>query len=320
MALKVTEVFENTVYNVGKDLLKENVEIFNGHSNGAIKISETSIIGDFAQSVNMTLGADSIVKSRNPYGVNTLTAKEFNRVTDNIVKLGLGIHPIKWTKAEFNWVKQNPELAGVQIGRKMANDTLKTMAEYALGSLATCLSNNSSIKLTIQNSTALSHNHFIQALRPMGDQFNEIALYVIPSTMYFELLNTTFGNAERLWNFGNLAIMRTALGHNFLITDNAGLKNASTSVYGLGLKRNSAIIGMEDDFNSVVVDVAGQENLGKIYQAEWTSALKITNRRYKTSDSMNGLTYSQLTNNANWETISTDVKDETGVVIEKLLS
>lgn len=320
MGLTQTEVFENTLYKAGKDLLRENVEIFNGFSNGAIVLSESSIIGDFSQNVNVVLGSENIVKSRNPYANNTLTSKTFNRVIDNTVKLGLGTHPIEWTYAYFNWVKQNPELAGVQIARKLANDTLKTMLEYALGSLATCLNQNSKIKRTVANSSQLSHNDFVQALAPLGDQFNDVVLYVIPSQMYFELLNTTFNNSQNLWEFGNFTVMRTALGQNFLITDNSGLRNSTTSLYGLGLKQNSAVVGMETDYIAKVAPVMQKENLGEIFQAEWTSSLRIANRRYKTGNSMNGLTYAQLTSSSNWETISSEVKDETGVIIEKLLS
>lgn len=318
MALNVTEVFENTVYNVGQDLLKENVDVFNGHSNGAIVLSSQSIQGDFAQSMNLTLGKD-LVKSRNPYAQTDLTDKGFARQKDNIVKLGMGLNPISWTNSEFNWVKQNPELAGAKIGRAMAQQTMQRMAEFAIGSVATCLNQNAKLKRNIAVGKTISHNDFVQALSVMGDQFNSVELYVIHSATYFALLNTTFQNSERLWDFGNFAVMRTALGHKFLITDNKGLLNADTERYSLGLKRGSVLVGTEQDFAQAIDTITGKENLAYRYQAEWTSALKVANRRYKTSDAMNGLSYSAVTNTANWETISSDVKDETGVVIvEKL--
>lgn len=322
-ALKATEVFESTVYNVGKDLLSENVEIFNQHSNGAIVLSPQSIQGDFAQSLDVTLGKD-LVKSRNPYEQKNLEDKHFSRTVDNIVKLGMGLNPISWTNAEFNWVKQNPELAGVKIGRAMAQQSMQRMAEFAIGSLATCLSSNEKVKRTVEKGSTIGHNDFIQAIAPMGDQFNSIELYVIHSMTYFELLQTTFFNAENLWDFGNFTVMRTALGHKFLITDNKGLLNKTgdtlNSIYSLGLKKGSAFVGTEDDFAQATVSLTGMENLAYRYQAEWTSALKIANRRYKTNTTLNGLTYAAVTNSSNWETISSDVKDETGVVIAKKLT
>lgn len=316
-ALKATEVFESTVYNVGKDLLNENVEIFNEHSNGAIVLSAQSIQGDFAQSLDVTLGKD-LVKSRNPYMQTALTDKHFSRTVDNIVKLGMGLNPISWTNAEFNWVKQNPELAGVKIGRAMAQQSMQRMAEFAIGSLATCLNKTNAVKREVAVGSTISHNDFIQAIAPMGDQFNSIELYVIHSMTYFELLSTTFFNAENLWDFGNFTVMRTALGHKFLITDNKGLVNTTgKEVYSLGLKKGSALVGTEQDFAQATVPLTGMENLAYRYQAEWTSALKIANHKYKTNDSMNGLTYAEVTNGANWDKISSDAKDETGVVIAK---
>ncbi|HHV6411769.1 TPA: major capsid protein [Haemophilus influenzae] len=316
-ALKAIEVFESTVYNVGKDLLSENVEVFNQHSNGAIVLSPQSIQGDFAQSLDVTLGKD-LVKSRNPYEQTDLTDKHFSRTVDNIVKLGMGLNPISWTNAEFNWVKQNPSLAGVKIGRAMAQQSMKSMAEFAIGSLATCLNKTNTVKREVAVGSTISHNDFIQAIAPMGDQFNSIELYVIHSMTYFELLSTTFFNAENLWDFGNFTVMRTALGHKFLITDNKGLVNTTgKEVYSLGLKKGSALVGTENDFAQATVALTGKENLAYRYQAEWTSALKIANHKYKTNDSMNGLTYAQVTNGANWDKISSDAKDETGVVIAK---
>lgn len=319
MALNQIDVFEKTIYGSATDILKENVAVFNQNSNGAIRLSNMSIVGDFAQQLDLMLG-ESIIKSRNPYANTELTAKEFTRVKDNVVKLAFGTHPVTWTNAEFNWVKQNPELAGVKIGRKLANDVMQTMAEFAIGSVATALASNTAVKTVVENATPLSHNHFVQALAPMGDQFNTIALYVIHSKTYFQLLETTFKNAERLWDFGNYAVMRTAIGQHFLITDNKGLLNASTSVYSLGLKPNSVVVGTEADFDQHTEKHGGKENLYYTYQAEWTSGLKIANRRYKTADGMNGLTYANVTTASNWEKISNNVKDETGVVIEKKLA
>lgn len=313
MALTAIEVFENTVYGVGKDLITENVEVFNGNSKGAIVLSSKSIQGDFEQMMDLTLGQD-LIKSRNPYANNDLTAKNFNRVKDNIVKLGLGLNPIEWTNAEFNWVKQNPEIAGVKIARAMANQTAKYMADVAIGAVVTCLNSNTAVKTTIPNTRKLDHNDLIQAIRPMGDQFNSVELYLMHSTQYFDLLGTTFKNAERLFDFGGITIMRNALGQTFLITDNKSLTSTQED-YTVGLKKGSVLVGHEQDFDSVYDKHGGKENIRHTFQAEWTSSLKVNNYRYKTSDTMNGLTFSAITTANNWERISNNVKDETGVII-----
>lgn len=313
MALTAIETFENTVYKVGQTLINENVDLFNGASNNAIVLSGKSIQGDFEQTMNLVLGQD-LIKSRNPYANNTLTPKGFSRVKDNIVKLGLGLNPIEWTNAEFNWVKQNPEVAGVQIGRAMANQSTKYMAEVAVGAVVTCLNSNNAVKTTVPNSRKLDHNDLIQAIRPMGDQFGSVALYLMHSTQYFDLLGTTFKNAERLFDFDGIAVMRTALGQHFLITDNKALTSTSAD-YTVGLKKGSVQVGYNQDFAGATMDVLLKENLGKVYQAEWTSSLKVANYRYKTTDTMNGLSYSAITTAGNWERISNAVKDETGVII-----
>ena len=165
MSLTALEVFERTVYGTGQELIKENVQVFNGSSKGAIVLGTKSILGDFEQSMDLILGQD-LIKSRNPYADNALTAKGFSRVKDNAVKMGLGMHPIEWTHDEFNWVKQNPELAGVKIGRAMADQTTKYMAEVAIGALVTCLNSNNAVKSTIPN-TAKFNRIVCNALKPI---------------------------------------------------------------------------------------------------------------------------------------------------------
>lgn len=315
MALTAMEVFERTVYDTSQELIKENVEVFNSHSKGAIVLGTKSIIGDFEQSMNLVLGQD-LIKSRNPYAKNELEAKGFSRVKDNAVKMGLGIYPIEWTHAEFNWVKQNPELAGVKIGRAVSDQTTKYMAEVAIGALATCLNSNEKVKTTVGTGSTLSHLDLIKAVKPMGDQYNSIELFVMHSSQYFDLVETTFNNAENLWDFGGITIMRNALGQTFLITDNKALVTGNDT-YTLGLKKNSVFVGYEEDFVSEIEPLTGKENLGKRFQAEWTSTLKVSNYRYKTTDTMNGLSYSAVTTAANWERISEKEKDETGVIIVK---
>lgn len=313
MGLTAVQVFENTVYKVGKELLRENVEVFNGSSQGAIVLSNKSIQGDFEQTLDLVLGGD-LIKSRNPYADNSLTAKGFDRVKDNIVKLGFGTNPVQWTNAEFNWVKQDPSLAGAKIGRAIAQQTAKAMAEFAIGAVATCLNSNTQVKYEIPNTRKLTHLDLIQAIRPMGDQMNSIQLYIMHSTQYFDLLETTFKNAERLFDFAGITIMRNALGQTFLITDNKAL-TTNQADYTLGLKKGSVLVGMESDYDSVYQKHGGKENIVHTFQSEWTSSLKVSNYRFKTSDAMNGLNYGMITTASNWERIDSDKKAETGVIV-----
>lgn len=313
MALNAIEVFENTVYGIGQELIKENVEVFNGNSQGAIVLSANSIVGDFSQTVDSILGQD-LIKSRNPYVQTPLTEKGFSRRLDNAVKMALGLNPISWTAAEFNWVKQDPRLAGAKIARAMSQQTVKYMAECAIGSLVTCLNSNSAIKYTIPNTDKIGHLDLIKSVKPMGDQHSEVKLFVMHSNQYFDLIETTFKNAERLFEFGGIVVMRTTLGQTFLITDNSALTSTGAD-YTLGLKQGSVFVGLNEDFVQNTNPINGEENIRYVYQAEWTTSLKVNNYRYKTSDTMNGLSYSAITTAANWEQVSNRVKDETGIII-----
>lgn len=314
MGLTAVQVFEKTVYGSAKDILLENVNVFNGHSDGAIVLSEKSIQGDFEQTMDVILGGD-IVKARNPYADTALTAKHFDRVKGNTVKLGLGTYPIEWTSAEFDWVLQNPAIAGVKIGRTIANQTMKLFAELAIGAVATCLNSNSKVKTEVPNGTKLSHLDLIKCMRPMGDQMSAVRLFVMHSSQYYDLLETTFKNAERLFDFAGITVMRNALGQKFLITDNSSLRTTSAD-YVLGLKKGSVMVGVESQMRSVFNSFGGNENIKHTFQSEWASALSVANYRYKTSDTMNGLSKSAITTASNWERINTtDPKAETGVII-----
>ncbi len=67
------------------------------------------------------------------------------------------------------------------------------------------------------------------------------------SSQYFDLVETTFNNAENLWDFGGVTIMRNALGQTFLITDNKALVH-NKDTYTLGLKKKFCICGLRRRF------------------------------------------------------------------------
>ncbi|MDF7762227.1 major capsid protein, partial [Kosakonia cowanii] len=87
--------------------------------------------------------------------------------------------------------------------------------------------------------------------------YNSIELFVLHSNQYFELLETTFKNAERLFAFGGISIMRNALGQTFLITDNKSLVTTEAD-YTLGLKKGSVFVGYEQDYEAEIVPIVGK--------------------------------------------------------------
>lgn len=315
-----TDVFEQTIYTIVQQLLTENCEIFNANSNGAIRMSHSSILGEFERMMNLRAGSANSVKPRNPYSEDAVQSRRFERVEDNIIKTLWYFDPYKWTGTEFNMVKQNVDEATGIIARKWAQDLLKVNAQYSLAALHTVISGDNRLVKTVPSNGLITHAALVDGLRAMGDQYGDIELFVMSSKHYFDLLQTTFANAERLFQFGNVAIHQTATGQRFLITDVEGLVDSTGKKHSaLGLKRGAITISTGENYDSVLEKKGSEQNIFWTMQAQCDGSMNIMNHRFKNPKSIyasNGtLDLAKITSLANWEKVDDNVKLQPGVCV-----
>lgn len=280
----------------------------------------SSIQGEFERIMNVRAGGGNSVKPRNPYSEDVVATRRFERVEDNIIKTLWYFEPFKWTSTEFNLVKQNVDQAAGMIAKKWAQDLIKVNAQYSLSALHTVITGDARLVKTIANNGLISHAALVDGLRAMGDQYADIELFVMSSKHYFDLLQTTFANAERLFQFGNVAIHQTATGQRFLVTDVDGLIDKTSKKHtALGLKRGAITISTGENYDSVFRKGDSEQNIFNVMQAQCDGSINIMNHRYKNPKSIyasNGvLDLAKITSYANWEKVDDNVKLQPGVAV-----
>lgn len=139
MALSDLAVFSEFVYTAQTEILRDNVNLFNGASRGAIILRAVEHTGDYSDSVHWAK-ISGLVRRRNPYGSGAVTPKNLAHLVDTMVKVAAGTPPVNIDPGMFEWINRSPEEAGAVIGQQLAIDTLSDMLNTGLMAAVAALS------------------------------------------------------------------------------------------------------------------------------------------------------------------------------------
>ena len=83
------------------------------------------------------------------------------------------------------------------------------------------------------------------------------------------LFANALANTERLFAYDGVNVVRDPFGRVFVVTDSPALVNSGVYTT-LGLVENAVVVNDNNDFNAVMENRTGEENVRTIYQAEWS--------------------------------------------------
>lgn len=281
MALSDLAVFTEFAYNTATLAVTQQVALFNEASAGAITLVSADHIGDFADEA-FWAQLNGTVRRRNPYGSGDIPQISLSMLTDTMVKIAAGTPTIRMDPGQFNWIKQNPEIAGVKIGQKLAVDMVNDMFNVAVLALLTSLSQVNGLIVDraanaggTANDRRAAYPMFNDAQAKFGDGYNRLSAWLMHSTPMFQLFGTQFQNSNQLFKFGDLGIVQDQFGRRIIVNDVPGLKIAGASgqpnkFITLGLTPGAARIEQQSDFTDNTDTTNGKENIVRTYQAEWS--------------------------------------------------
>lgn len=126
MALSDLAVFSEFVYTAQTEVLRQQIDLFNAASRGAIVLRPAQHVGDYSDTT-MWAKISGLVRRRNAYGSGAVTPKNLAMLVDTMVKVAAGTPPINIPPGQFLWIQKNPEEGGAVIGQQLAVDTLADM-------------------------------------------------------------------------------------------------------------------------------------------------------------------------------------------------
>lgn len=328
MALSDLAVYSEYAYSSMTEVLQQQIELFNAATGGALILQGAAHQGDFSDTAFFAKIAGGTVRRRNAYGSGAVAEKVLKHLEDTSVKVAAGTPPIRLDPGQFRWIQQNPEVAGAAMGQQMAVDTLADMLNTGLGATYAALAGESDVVLDV-TADATPANRVIswvnlnKAQALFGDRSSRIGVWLMHSTPMHTLYGSNLTNGERLFTYGTVNVLRDPFGKLLVMTDSEQLVDipggTDPNIYHvLGLTPGAVMIGQNNDFDAMEEGKTGDENLIRVYQAEWSYNVGVNGFAWDKTTGGKSPNDAALFTSANWDRYATDKKDLGGVVLEAL--
>ncbi len=323
MALSDLAVYSEYAYSAFSETLRQQVDLFNAATGGAIMLQSAAHQGDFSDVAFFAKVTGGLVRRRNAYGSGTVAEKVLKHLVDTSVKVAAGTPPVRLDPGQFRWIQQNPEVAGAAMGQQLAVDTMADMLNVGLGSVYSALSQVSDVVYDATANTNAADklptwNNLNNGQAKFGDQSSQIAAWIMHSTPMHKLYGSNLTNGERLFTYGTVNVVRDPFGKLLVMTDSPNLFAAGTpNVYHiLGLVPGGVLIGQNNDFDANEETKNGDENIIRTYQAEWSYNIGVKGFAWDKANGGKSPTDAALFTSTNWDKYATSHKDLAGVVVK----
>ncbi|AVJ48110.1 major head protein [Pseudomonas phage vB_PaeS_C1] len=323
MALSDLAVYSEYAYSAFSETLRQQVDLFNAATGGAIMLQSAAHQGDFSDVAFFAKVTGGLVRRRNAYGSGTVAEKVLKHLVDTSVKVAAGTPPVRLDPGQFRWIQQNPEVAGAAMGQQLAVDTMADMLNVGLGSVYSALSQVSDVVYDATANTDAADklptwNNLNNGQAKFGDQSSQIAAWIMHSTPMHKLYGSNLTNGERLFTYGTVNVVRDPFGKLLVMTDSPNLFAAGTpNVYHiLGLVPGGVLIGQNNDFDANEETKNGDENIIRTYQAEWSYNIGVKGFAWDKANGGKSPTDAALFTSTNWDKYATSHKDLAGVVVK----
>lgn len=322
MALSDLAVYSEYAYSSFTEVLQQQINLFNQASGGTIQLSAAAHQGDFSDVAFFAKIAGGTVRRRNAYGTGTVSEKTLAHLVDTMVKVAAGTPPIRIDPGQFRWIQQNPEIAGVALGQQLAVDTLADMLNTGLGATVAAMSGVAAVVTDVTAATApadkMSFINQATASAKFGDASNRVQAWVMHSKPMHDLYANALTNAERLFVYGTVNVLRDPFGRLLIMSDSPNLVVAgSPNVYNtLGLVPGAIMLDQNNDFDANEETKNGGENIIRTYQAEWSYELGIMGFSWDKANGGKSPNDAAILTGTNWDRYATSEKDLAGVLLK----
>lgn len=322
MALSDLAVFSETAYRAFTEIQRQQVELFNASTAGAITLSSGANQGDFNESAFFAKIAGGTVRRRDAYGSGAVAEKVMRHLTDVSVKVAAGTPPVRLDPGQFRWIQQNPEVAGAQLGQQIAADDMADKLNAALGATDAALSQVSAVVYDATGNVAPADlptwDNLLEGQAKFGDAASQIAVWVMHSTSMHKLHKGNLANGQNLFTYGTVNVIRDPFGKLLVMTDSPQLVvTGATPVYHiLGLVPGAVFVEQNNDFTANEEAKNGAENIVRTYQAEWSYNIGIKGFAWDKANGGKSPTNASLFTATNWDKYATSEKDLAGVLVK----
>jgi hypothetical protein len=322
MALSDLTVFNEQLFSLVTEILDQQVQLFNAATFGGIVLASKPFGGDYSDA-SFFVNTANLVRRRNPYGTGTISNKSLTTLIETMVKVAAGTPTLDLAPGQFNWIKQNPDLAAATWAKQMAPQILADMLNVAIGSVEAALAGVAGTNvfdatgLTTPADKMTIDNQLVGNSK-LGDRASEIRCWLMHSKPWFDLTRANAANTAILFKYDTVKVMSDPLGNPFVIADLPALVLAGTpNVYSsIGLQENGVAINTNDDYDQIVVEAVGDENIGRKMQSEWSYNVGVKGFTWDKVNGGHAPTDAALFTAGNWDKVATSFRDLAGVLVK----
>lgn len=310
------QVFNKQTYLAMTEYVAQDVEKFNQASAGAIQLVSNPFQGDFDIEASFKQ-IEGLVRRRNAYGTDPVAAKRLTQILDVAVKVAAGTPPIQYEKQQYLWIKQNPELAALMIGEQLGKAKIADMLNAGILAGASAIGGNTDA-VEGDGTGDATFRLLNKGSARMGDRSGAIRAWVMHSTTMHNLFDNALANAENLFRYDGVNVIRDPFGRLFVVTDSPALAVTTTgTIYNtLGLVEGGIVVNDSNDFNAELVPSTGKENIEYTYQAEWSYGVGVKGYAWDTANGGKSPTDTAIGTGTNWDKIATSIKDTAGILVK----
>ena len=324
MALSDLAVYSEYAYDAYTETLQQQINLFNAATGGAIVLQGAAHQGDFSDTAFFAKIAGGTVRRRNAYGSGAVSEKHLQQLVDTSVKVAAGTPPIRLDPGQFRWIQLNPEIAGAAMGQQLAVDSMADMLNVGLGCGYTALAQVPELVFdaTAGTDKSMSWQNMNNAASLFGDASSRIQAWIMHSAPMHKLYDKNLQNAERLFTYGTVNVMRDPFGKLLIMTDSENLKTTAagtTKYHALGLTSGAIMLGQNNDFDANEEAKNGDENIIRTYQAEWSYNVGLKGFAWDKQNGGKSPTDAALFSSTSWDRYSTSHKDMAGVVLDTIV-
>ncbi|SEQ28432.1 Uncharacterized conserved protein YjdB, contains Ig-like domain [Pseudomonas sp. NFACC02] len=288
--------------------VQDNLDVFNESSNGAIILDNELIEGDFRKRAFYKLAGS--LDHRDVHSEAKVVAKKISAGEAVGVKAPWKYGPYQTTEEAFKRRGRPVEEFSQIIGQDVADATLEGFVQYATAALRASIGSNAAMVVEASIETD-GKKTLTRGMRKFGDKFGRIALWVMHSSAYFDIVDEAITN--KVYEEAGVVIyggLPGTLGKPVLVTDTAPVD----VIFGLLPNAVTITESQAPGFRSY--EVNDEENLGIGYRAEGVVNIDVLGYSWKESSGGANPSLAAVGSSANWVKHSNSDKVTAGVMIE----
>ncbi|MGP9796191.1 major capsid protein [Halomonas sp. 86] len=287
--------------------IQEVFEVFNGASQGAIVLDSEMIEGDLRKRAFYKIGGAIAHRDVNSDAAVTAAKIDADEMVD--VKVPFKYGPYQTTEEAFKRRARSPEEFSMLVGQDYADAVMVGRVEFAMSALEAAIGGNADMAVTGDFATD-GKKVLTRGLRTLGDRFGRVALWVMDSGTYFDLVDQSI--ADKIYGETEVVIyggQPGTMGKPVLVTDMC----PAGQIFGLQAGSVRITESQAPGFRSYLID--DLENLAMGFRAEGTFNVGLMGYSWAGAENPN---LAAIGTGASWTKYATSNKNTAGFLIDTL--